>query len=504
MWRREILLCSHSLITLLWASGANAACTGSGTTWNCTAGSTAANIQSAINSSSDGATITVANGSYSWTSGINFSGTKATTLICATVGGCAVTGSGVIGENTTCSGDSTKLQRVSGFSFSGANNPRFWWAANGAGIPCTRSIRIDHNTFTGMTTGTVMLFGHVTSTDNYIYGVIDHNTATASAGFYFLNSLNGDNNPPVGSQGGPNNLFVEDNTITSTIMDSAGGPVCVDGWGGAAIVVRYNTFTNCRVSVHGVTHAWGPRNLEVYNNSMTFTSGAATFSDGYRAIHHQGSGTFMVFNNTVNTFSGKSGSTIALLHYRSWTTGYNGIARCTGSVSIDGNRQPTNPNFGYPCFRQPGRDPARNLFPVYVFNNKFGDGTRIDLVCEDQGESNPNTCVNHVVNNRDYFNAVGNAQTSRTSPFNGISGMGFGTLANRPTTCTTNPLPLAGALTGEGETGGGVGYFATDQGAQGSFYRSSATDTWTVHYMPYAYPHPLVTGGGAPPPPPPR
>src|SRR5262245_2866292 len=80
------------------AAGANAACTGSGTTWSCTAGSTAANVQSAINSSSDGATITMADGSYSWTSEITFSPAKATTLICATVGGCTVTGSGIIGE----------------------------------------------------------------------------------------------------------------------------------------------------------------------------------------------------------------------------------------------------------------------------------------------------------------------------------------------------------------------------------------------------------------------
>src|SRR5262245_6320182 len=154
MCRRGILL--FSLITLLWASGANAACTGSGTTWNCTAGSTAADIQSAINSSSDGATITVANGSYSWTSGINFSGTKATTLICATVGGCTVTGSGIIGENGGCSGNSTKLQRVSGFGFSGNNNPRFWWYGSGS---CTRNVRIDHNTFTGIASdATIMSF----------------------------------------------------------------------------------------------------------------------------------------------------------------------------------------------------------------------------------------------------------------------------------------------------------------------------------------------------------
>jgi hypothetical protein len=64
--------------------------------------------------------------------------------------------------------------------------------------------------------------------------------------------------------------------------------------------------------------------------------------------------------------------------------------------------------------------------------------------------------------------------------------MGFGNLSNRPTTCTTNAL----------ETGGGVGYFAIDQGSQGTLYRCSSTNTWTVHYRPYAYPHPLVTSGG--------
>ena len=92
--------------------------------------------------------------------------------------------------------------------------------------------------------------------------------------------------------------------------------------------------------------------------------------------------------------------------------------------------------------------------------------------------------------NRDWYTDGSNgspvAQTSPTSPFNGTSGVGFGTLANRPTTCTTH-----------------VGYFATDQGSwntsgngfgQGQLYSCSATNTWTVLYTPYTYPHPLVSG----------
>lgn len=54
---------------------------------------------------------------------------------------------------------------------------------------------------------------------------------------------------------------------------------------------------------------------------------------------------------------------------------------------------------------------------------------------------------------------------------------------------------------------GGVGYWATDQGSwnqsasnpqgvqqngsDGVLYRCSATNTWTVAYTPYTYPHPL-------------
>jgi len=92
------------------------------------------------------------------------------------------------------------------------------------------------------------------------------------------------------------------------------------------------------------------------------------------------------------------------------------------------------------------------------------------------------------------------AQTSATAPFNGSTtcnagsgsytcGVGFGTLANRPTTCTT-----------------GVGYFATDQGSwntsgngfgQGELFKCTATNTWSLAYTPYTYPHPLAGGIGS-------
>jgi len=69
-----------------------------------------------------------------------------------------------------------------------------------------------------------------------------------------------------------------------------------------------------------------------------------------------------------------------------------------------------------------------------------------------------------------------------TGTFTGVSGVGSGTLASRPSTCTT-----------------GVAYWATDQGSwnqsgsgsQGILYQCSSTNTWSTYYTPYTYPDPL-------------
>lgn len=96
-----------------------------------------------------------------------------------------------------------------------------------------------------------------------------------------------------------------------------------------------------------------------------------------------------------------------------------------------------------------------------------------------------------VIQNRDFYNENVNqaTQSNATTPFDGTTtiGMGHGTLARRPTTCTT-----------------GVGYFATDQGSwntsgngfgSGLFYACTSTNTWTLSYTPYSYPHPLENTG---------
>jgi hypothetical protein len=88
-----------------------------------------------------------------------------------------------------------------------------------------------------------------------------------------------------------------------------------------------------------------------------------------------------------------------------------------------------------------------------------------------------------IIQNRDYYTENLNqaAQASSASPFNGSSGAGHGTLANRPAACTT-----------------GVSYFATDQGSQGELFTCTSTNAWAISYTPFTYPHPLITGTAPP------
>lgn len=449
-------------------------------------------VQSAVDQAQDGDTVVVPTGTCSWASAIRLSNSKGVTLLCASTGACGISGSGTLILFDSLAGVNSRFYRVSGFRFTSTSATFILWILGNGTL---EQLRVDDNTFDAAPGSVAVFFGSTQNIGNY-YGVLDHNTLV-SAGSAMLVQIIGATNPspPPSQAGTANNLFVEDNTITIQTMTNAGFS-CVDMWGNGAMVWRRNVTLNCLVASHGVTHSGGPQNFEVYDNDLRVDAGSvgAGVGDGYRLFHHQGSGEFIAFDNRFTAFSGKNGGPLEMTHYRSASpavAGYDAsLGRCDGTSARDGNRQPTSTYFGYPCWRQPGRDFAGKLRPMYVWNNRWSDtGARIDMVVANPwGQSNP-TVQDHIKAERDYYNAVSaSAQTSPTSPFTGAVGMGFGTLARRPTTCATNPL----------ESGGGVGYFATDQGPRGTLYRCAPANTWVAHYEPFPYPHPLVSGTTSP------
>lgn len=505
------MACLVGLIWMLWAVPAFAACSGSGTVWSCPAGSSAADVQNAVNSASNNATITLANGAYIWTGTVNFSNAKGATIICATVQGCIITRSGLAFSLSTWSGTITNLYRISGFILNqtGAGQFTIWFCSGGGCSGTITQLRVDHNLFQLADGAFALVLGEAGSVTN-TYGVMDHNTITSATSvemLYMLGDVN--NSPPANSLGTANNFFAEDNTINITTMTNA-GLGCTDGWSSTfRLVYRHNTSLNCLVTAHGVQHDGGPDLFEFYNNSTRVDAGAVGQGegDGYRLFHHQGSGMILAFNNSFTSFSGKSGSALQVLYFRDYfNSGQGGnTPYCDGNDPRDGNRSPVNTYRGYPCYRQPGRDTTGAYRPMFIWNNYWSDTlAKVDLDMPDGNYCNGGSGCNagqdyyaqHMQFNREAYNAVSaSGQSNSTTPFNGATGMGFGTLANRPTTCTTS------TETAFGNGAAGVGYFATDQGAQGTLYTCSATNTWAVYYTPYTYPHPLVSGDPGPDPP---
>lgn len=489
-------------------SSAEAACSGSGLSWTCTAGSTVGDVNSLLSQVSTGSTITFANGSYNWTSGpinLNNLGTKGVTLKCATVRGCTTTyGSGGVLYRDYVSGTSPDLIRLSGFVFNGTpGTAAVWLYGNNA----TQKLRIDNNTWQGQSTSTItILLGEMSSTGTFA-GVIDHNIFTGSTNFMAFKNLSGGNSSAwqTGRQGsGTETMFFEDNQCTfSSYPDSGTG--CVDDWRANSTVLRFNTITNSRFVNHSYCHD-GPYNSEIYGNRISNT--AFSGAPNYRNIHFQGAGEELAWGNQVED----NGNAIVVQNFRSdpstatsegnCNSLANGTVNGTGlspSSAKDGNRSPSSTYLGYPTWHQPGRDANGRLRPLYLWRNRTAAGTIVQLKINSGGNISA-----HFKANRDYYEAVSaNAQSSPTSPFNGTSGMGFGALGNRPTTCTPTPEALDAGQ-------GGVGYWCTDCGSwktatpsqgvdveNGVLYRCSAANTWVVHYTPYVYPHPLVSGAGS-------
>jgi len=129
-------------------------------------------------------------------------------------------------------------------------------------------------------------------------------------------------------------------------------------------------------------------------------------------------------------------------------------------------RASTASSFNFGGATQPNSFPSGNdqvTEPVYDWSNRT-DGNLLTLA----GQVGTNYTIRPNVH-----------VYMETLSFTGATGTGTGTLAARPATCTT-----------------GVGYFATDQGSwnssgsDGLFYKCTSTNTWTLAYTPYAYPHP--------------
>jgi hypothetical protein len=353
--------------------------------------------------------------------------------------------------------------------------------------------------------------------------VLRHNTSTNC-----LWALHG-----VTHSGGPANVEFYNNhaIVTDTVGGFDGCYRCFHHQGSGTIVAFNNTFTPVTGHTHstevisvfhyrdysGDAHSFSPvTTVSVSGTTVTYTGtftgcpgiGGCTGFYNMHGFANAGNNQYIFINTATSTTQVGTTTTGTQVNESGASAQSNNssidgsIMQCDGTISnisyggttiSDGNRSPLATNQGYPCWHQPGRDTDGTYKPMYEWNNTWTDTGAQVLFTMPTASAPFNYKSNHMQQGREWFDAVStSAQSNPTTPFDGVTGasaigMGFGTLANRPVHCTTSTESALGA------GAAGVGYFATDVGAQGTLYTCSATNTWTVYYTPYTYPHPLVT-----------
>jgi hypothetical protein len=223
-------------------------------------------VQVAINSASSGDTVTVPGGSCTWNSVVSISSAKQIKL---DGGGATITW----GNNGGLSIDpgTTANTLVTGFAFDGSfTNGNCPIGISTSTSPLTETFRFYNNTLDGGNPGAPGTFICVNGNGP---GLFDHNSFTTHNGAdEMIHMLGlGPDNPSgwtdVVPPGGPNMIFLEDNSFTCTSSTLASA---WESYYGARVVGRHNTFNNAQTDAHG-GGGIGTRWWEIYNNTFVGT-----------------------------------------------------------------------------------------------------------------------------------------------------------------------------------------------------------------------------------------
>lgn len=293
--------------------------------------------------------------------------------------------------------------------------------------------------------------------------------------------------------GTANSFFYEDNTMSFT-DDTVEDYGYTAGQGGS-LVHRYNTINaanntsgNELGDLHGLQSMSGS-NVTCDGVCLWPTTPCYTeTSGGTRCCSQWSQVKSELYGNAWTNLNNTGGYTYWMIHRGSWMLMFSNAASGTyagGYLLSPKYRQ-------YSC--DECQNPAETAYSqhiqnTYVWGNFHNGAIRPYLPIVPRTNHNPyetaDLCADgvgtyEITENVDYFNY--------NASFDGTTGIGCGTVANLPATCTT-----------------GVGYWATTQSCSdmtgmvganpaapisGTLYKCTSTNTWTAYYTPYTYPHP--------------
>jgi hypothetical protein len=232
--------------------------------------------------------------------------------------------------------------------------------------------------------------------------------------------------------GTADNFYLEDNLFIGSAQD-----MLIASSAGARWCSRYNTYDGSACTgglfPHHDAHGNGPAGSHNGVMGVEIYNNVTTIpkSYGLNLFQHRG-GKALVYNNKVYTGSA----------WAQEREEYNDVDNPPASSPISGQPQHVSDSYWWNNLLN-----DRDLILVEIIQT-YNYGGDKGLVPQE---------------NREFW--------QQKVPFDGTVGMGVGLRSARPATCTK-----------------GVGYWATDEGR---LYRATATNTWTLYYTPYTYPHPL-------------
>ncbi len=473
-------------------------------------------VSNAINEASSGDTVIVPSGSATWSTSLSI--TKGLIFKGAGIGQTVITGNitnqyvGVV----TYSPANPSLNepfRLTGFTINANSMSNGVNIYNGSTTVALSQIRVDHNQ--------IEYAGGANANRGIrrlgmIYGVFDNNA-------FIEGQANSEGAEPGGAPdwalesqtfGTANNIFYEDNTFTNTTLRPF-----VDGEQGGRYVLRYNTLTNTTVGAFPCCDAHGNQPgglysmmvLEIYGNKVNFGSTSGDIFD-------QRGGNALCFFNQVTC-----GSSTPYMQIRDeyndnltgegyvqkpnnsyyWNNRYNGTLFGT-KVPIEETGTATGGGSNYLSVASANSSWQDGRFGIMITSGtgsgqcaNITGGTSTQYNVSPNWTTIPDSTSHYSINADWQYNGLlenVNFFNDQTPNFNGTVGCGCGPLSSRPSTCTV-----------------GVGYWATNQTCtqvssancgphpsaplSGTFYKCTATNTWTSYYTPYTYPHPLRVSG---------
>jgi FG-GAP-like repeat len=308
-----------------------------------------ASVRALHNLASDGDTITLPAGTFSWTSRLEITKgitLKGATTIIGPASSPTVVDATIIQDNTQRSGSgegiikvalsSTQSFRLTGITFKPGSSTTYASAAillSSSDAAPNTSMRVDHCHFNGLYQGKDIFVS------GWVYGVADHNVFScrgAGFSFYITHATYGGTSQDFGNgawadypwYGTSKFFFIEDNTIKGSGTVQTSGTIDCDR--GGRYVLRHNYFRNAQPSGHGTEGgvARGMRAYEVYDNVFYWT---ITHSGGA-----QRSGTSLWHDNTWIGMENGGEIHTPLANYRE-------ISATSRTGGIWGNADGTNP-----------------------------------------------------------------------------------------------------------------------------------------------------------------